>query len=86
MGPPIRKESFTSGEWVQELMEGEMDIIEAKHMCIVDVRDVGFAHLQAIKVAEAANRRFALVHSSPTYQEYAQPVIEKYVPLGWPIC
>jgi len=24
-----------------------------------------------------------LVHSSPSFQEFAQPVIDKYVPLGW---
>jgi len=51
----------------------------------VDVRDVAFAHLQAIKVAAAANRRFILCHSSPSFQEYAQPVLDKYGPLGWPI-
>ena len=85
MGPPLRKEPFTSGGWMKRLMEGDMDIISADHCCAVDVRDVGFAHLQAVKIAEAANRRFILVHSSPSFQEYALPVVEKYYPLGWPI-
>ena len=49
------------------------------------MRDCAFAHLQAIKVPAAANRRFAIYHSSPKYSDYARPVIAKYSPLGWPI-
>lgn len=71
MGPPLRKEFFTSGSWMKKLLEGEMEKVSSEHMCGVDVRDVGFAHLQAIKVPEAANKRFILVHSSPTFIEYA---------------
>ena len=63
-----------------------MEKVSSEHQCAVDVRDVGFAHLQAIKVPAAANRRFILVHSSPSFIEYAQSVNEKYAPLGWPIC
>ena len=50
------------------------------------MRDVAFAHIQAIKVPAAANRRFVIAHSSPKWAEYARPVIAKYAPLGWPIC
>ena len=64
MGPPIRKESFYSGDWMKSLMQGEMKEIDANYCPVVDVRDVGFAHLQAIKVAEAANRRFILSNVS----------------------
>ena len=85
MGPPLRKENFTSGGWCKHLMTGGMTEISADHHCAVDVRDTARAHLQAIKVAEAANRRFILCHSSPSFQEYAQPIVDKYQPLGWPI-
>ena len=54
-------------------------------MCGVDVRDVATAHLLGIKNEAAANRRFILCHSSPSFHEYAAPVIAKYKPLGWPI-
>ena len=54
-------------------------------MCGVDVRDTAFAHLLAIKNPAAANRRFILCHSSPSFHDYAAPVIAKYKPLGWPI-
>ena len=39
----------------------------------------------AIKNPAAANKRYILCHSSPSFQEYAAPVAEKYRPLGWPI-
>ena len=54
-------------------------------MCGVDVRDTAPAHLLGIKNPAAANRRFILCHSSPSFQEFAAPVIAKYKPLGWPI-
>jgi dihydroflavonol-4-reductase len=85
MGPPIRKESFTSGGWLKRLMEGVNQSISAEHCCAVDVRDTATAHLLAIKNPAAANRRFILCHSSPSFQEYAGAVAAKYRPLGWPI-
>ena len=85
MGPPLRKEPATSTGWLKRLMEGGMDTISAEHCCAVDVRDTAMAHLLAIKKPEAANRRFILCHSSPSFQEYAGAVAAKYRPLGWPI-
>ena len=32
MGPPLRKENFTSGGWLKSLMEGSMPTISADHM------------------------------------------------------
>ena len=70
---------------MKRLMEGVMDPISADHLGAVDVRDCANAHLLAIKNPAAANRRFTLCHSSPSFQEYAAPVSAKYRPLGWPI-
>ena len=66
-------------------MVGEMTEIASDGCAGCDVRDVAFAHVQAIKVQEAANKRFIIAHSSPKWSEYAAPIIEKYVPMGWPI-
>ena len=85
MGPPLRTEPATSTGWCKRLMEGTMETISAEHCCAVDVRDTARAHVLAVKNAVAANRRFILCHSSPSFQEYAGPIIEKYRPLGWPI-
>ena len=70
---------------MERLMEGTMTTISSEHMCAVDVRDTALAHLLAIKNPAAANRRFILCHSSPSFQEFAAPVAAKYRPLGWPI-
>ena len=67
MGPPLRKEDFTSGGWLKRLMEGTMDKISSEHCCAVDVRDTAKAHLLGIKNPAAAGRRFILCHSSPSF-------------------
>ena len=85
-GPPIRAEYFASGFFIQKLMHGKMEKVSSEHMCFVDVRDVAYAHLQAIKVPEAANKRFILCKDSPSFHDYARPIVEKYGPLGWPVC
>ena len=71
MGPPLRKENFASGGWCKRLMTGEMDVIKCDGCGTVDVRDVALAHLNAVKVAEASNKRFILVNYSARYIEYA---------------
>jgi len=42
-------------------MTGKMKALDSTGSGVVDVRDVALAHLRAVKVAEAANRRFLLV-------------------------
>ena len=48
MGPPLRKESFSSGGWLKGLMEGKMQAVEDRKTCVADVRDVARAHLLGI--------------------------------------
>ena len=84
-GPPLRKEYSASMGFAIRLMKGEIPEIRDDGVGTVDVRDVAFAHVQAIKRPEAANRRFILVHSSPKFIDLAQPIIDKYVPLGYPV-
>ena len=71
---------------MKNLMEGTAHTFFSKgHICAVDVRDTANAHLLAIKNPAAANRRFILCHSSPSFQDFVTPVAAKYRPLGWPI-
>lgn len=86
MGPPLRKEPSTSTSWMKSLLEGTKTSLSADHCAVVDVRDAAEGHLLAMKNPIAANRRFILCHSSPSFSEdYAGPVVAKYRPLGWPI-
>ena len=67
MGPPLRKENFTSGGWLKRLMEGTTTSISSDSCGAVDVRDVARAHVLGIKNPAAANRRFILVQATPTF-------------------
>ena len=66
-------------------MQGEMECISSAHCAGVDVRDVAQAHLLAVKKPEAMNKRYIISHPSLSFRQYADPVAEKYRPLGWPI-
>ena len=66
-------------------MEGKMTNVSGDGVAYVDMHSTATAHVRAITVPEAANRRFILVKESPTFHQYAQPIIDKYQPLGWPI-
>ena len=83
MGPPLRKEYTASMGFIMRLMKGEMAEIKDDGVGAVDVRDVAFAHVQAVKKPEAANRRFILINYGAKFIEFAQPIIDKYVPLGY---
>ena len=85
MGPPLKKESSTSIDFTKYLLEGKMPKISSDHMMFVDIRNVAEAHLLAIKKPEAANKRYILCESTPTYLDYAAPLEAKYRPLGYPI-
>lgn len=69
--------------FIMRLMKGEMAEIKDDGVGAVDVRDVAFAHVQAVKKPEAANRRFILINYGAKFIEFAQPIIDKYVPLGY---
>ena len=43
-------------------MTGSMAVIKADGCAAVDVREVALAHLNAVKLSEAANKRFLLVN------------------------
>ena len=85
MGPNLKSEIFASGEWLESLLTGKLQEVGADGTVGSDVRDVAYAHLQAIKVCAAANRRFIITSTSPSWAECARPIIMKYAPLGWPV-
>ena len=47
-------------------------------MPVVDVRDVAQAHLQAIKVEEAKNKRFILAADCLWFKDFAEVLKQKY--------
>jgi len=61
MGPNLNKASFSSGDIVKRVLMNDLPGMPKVSMPIVDVRDVATAHLNAVLVPEAANKRFMLV-------------------------
>jgi len=53
---------------------------------IVDVRDTADAHLNAIKVPEAANRRFLLASETAWFGDIAATLHKEFSPHGYPVC
>ena len=81
LGPPIRKEQFTSGDFVKKMLLGVTSTVPSERKPVCDVRDVARAHLLAIKNPIAANRRFIVCSGSFNYCEFARQQKE----LGWPV-
>lgn len=65
MGPAACGQG-TSVQWMTAALDGSKKQIPVGGTGLVDVRDTALAHLQAIKIPEAANKRFIL------YNERAQ--------------
>ena len=64
MGPAMVGRGFSSGEIMQSIASGSFNQLglPRKHLCLVDVREVAQAHMNAIKIEQAANNRFILVN------------------------
>ena len=62
-----------------------MTVIPHMNLPIVDVRECAEAHLQAIKVPEAANQRFINACEEAWFSDLIAILANKYGPEGWPI-
>jgi dihydroflavonol-4-reductase len=70
MGPSACGSGF-SVQWVTSALDGSKKQIPRGKSGFVDVRNVALAHLQAIKIPEAANKRFILYNEPvPISQVY----------------
>ena len=85
MGPCLRKESCTSGDFLKNILEGKMPAVPPRRTFFVDVREVAEAHILGLKKKEAAGNRYILVQDAYWMSDLAQILREKYTPLGWPV-
>ena len=92
--PDAGQGAFLSGALLRDLLTGnkatpffdaaEMHPTRSK-LGIVDVRSVAQAHLNAVVLPGAADRRFLLVNGNYTLGELLRPLQDKYGPQGWPV-
>ena len=80
LGPALRTESSVSIDFCRKLLTGQMAALPYRCFPIVDVRDLAFAPLQAIKVPEARNRRFFCTTDPVWFKDLCFPVSEKFGP------
>ena len=85
MGPPLRTEHCVSTGFLKAYATGQRKQVSDDGCAVVDVREVGSAHLNAIKLPAAANHRFILVGSSPKWIDFVKPVADALVPKGYPV-
>lgn len=84
MGPANQTLDFASGGIIRYMMASSGPVGRMK-MGMVDVRDVAKAHLLAIKVDAAKNRRFLLVSRAAWHKEMAECLAAEFNPKGWNI-
>lgn len=84
MGPANQTVEFASGGIIRDMMASDGPVSRAR-MGMVDVRDVARAHLLAIKVDAAKNRRFLLVSRCAWRKEMAECLAAEFNPRGWNI-
>ena len=84
MGPAHHTLDFASGEVMRGRMTSSAPVPRLK-WGMVDVRDVAKAHLQAIKVDAAKNRRFILVSRCAWFKEMAQCLAAEFNSKGFNI-
>jgi dihydroflavonol-4-reductase len=78
LGPSLITGDFSSGQIVIKLLSGKFPGMPKLMMPIVDVRDVAHAHLQAIKIDEANNKRFILSSNSVWFKDVAEVLKQRY--------
>jgi nucleoside-diphosphate-sugar epimerase len=71
MGPSVCSGDGTSEGFMKKMVNGTNEKIGRMYIGFVDVRDTALAHLKAVQVAEAANKRFILCVKDAWVREVA---------------
>lgn len=84
MGPSVCSGDGTSEGWMKGMLDGSKPKIPRSYIAFVDVRDTALAHLQAVQVEAAANKRFILAGHDVWVKEVAGILAAKYPNYGVP--
>ena len=83
-GPAHQTQTFASGDVMKGMMTSG-ELCSSAKMGMVDVRDVALAHLNAVKLDAAKNRRFMLTAKSAWRKEMAQCLAAEFNGKGFDI-
>jgi len=85
LGKALLGYGFFSGDFMNWTMMGVMGGTAEGPLPLVEVETVADAHLKCIKVAEAANKRYILSHSTWYPNEMAKVLHAEFASKGWPV-
>lgn len=83
LGPAFVGAGFASGDIISMLILGKAPGVPKIQFGLVDVRDVALAHLNALKVPEAANKRFILCCESWFFHKIGKSIERHWKPQGY---
>jgi len=78
MGPSVCSGDGTSEGWMKGMLDGSKPKIPRSYISFVDVRDTAVAHLKAVQVDAAANKRFILSGHDVWVKDVAAILSGKY--------
>ena len=81
LGPHINKNEFTSCKFLKSIMMSTSDVqrgLPFIQQPYVDVRDVAMAHLQAVKIPDAAGKRFILAEGFHYIKQVGKILKDRY--------
>lgn len=84
MGPSCCSGDGTSEGFMKKMVDGTNEKIGRMYIGFVDVRDTALAHLKAVQVAEAANKRFILCVKDAWAREVAA-ILKPYNEKGYKV-
>ena len=84
-GPTLVGGTFSSGEAISVLMTGAFPGLPKMNFPVVDVRDAAQAHLNAIKIEEAKNKRFILAKENWWLSDIGKSLETEFAPQGYKV-
>ena len=85
MGPSIAAGGGVSEKFIEALLHNSAPSNKPAGNGYVDVREVAQAHLNGVKLPEAANKRFLLQSDEKTKKEFAAILRDKFAQRGFQI-
>ena len=84
MGPTlVNDHSFTTAELAEQFMMAKVPGVAKMMFPMVDVRDAALAHVRAVEVEEAKDKRIIIVGANIWFKEFAEIIYENFSKFGY---
>lgn len=79
----VNDHSFTTAEFIEQFMMAKVPGVAKMMFPLVDVRDAGLAHVRAVEVEEAKDKRIIIVGGNLWFKEFAEIIYENFSKYGY---